>query len=161
MARVLVLGYGNPLRSDDGVGWHAAAQLCSSIAGPEVEILPCHQLTPELAERTKHADRVLFLDSARAGQGGEFHCEEISADAGSSSFTHHLSPTQLLALARDLYGASPRAWLLTVVGCSFDAGETLSPEVELALPKLKTRVRELIAETLFRPWPCARASSRP
>jgi len=27
MARVLILGYGNPLRSDDGLGWQVAVQL--------------------------------------------------------------------------------------------------------------------------------------
>jgi len=148
MARILILGYGNPLRSDDGVGWHAAVQLFRSIAVPEVEVLPCHQLTPDLAEPVSRAERVLFLDGARSAPGGEFHCEEVLASEGSPSFTHHLSPTLLLAIARDLYGAYPRAWLLTIGGNTFDAGEALSPEVETALRALKARVRELIAETI-------------
>jgi hydrogenase maturation protease len=148
MARVLILGYGNPLRSDDGVGWHAAVQLFRAIAIPEVEVLPCHQLTPDLAEPVSRAELVLFLDSARSGKGGEFHCAEVTASEGSPSFTHHLSPATLLAIARDLYGAYPRAWLLTICGNRFDVGDLLSPEVEAALQPLKTRVRELITETI-------------
>ena len=50
MARVLILGYGNPLRSDDGLGWQVAVQLFRTNTSPEVLVLPCHQLTPELAE---------------------------------------------------------------------------------------------------------------
>jgi len=148
MARVLILGYGNPLRSDDGVGWHAAVQLFRSIAIPEVEVLPCHQLTPDLAEPVSRAERVLFLDSAHSGHGGDFHCDEVSASEGSSSFTHHLSPALLLAIARDLYGAYPKGWVLTISGTTFEAGESLSPEVETALSTLKARVRELVTEAI-------------
>ena len=155
MARVLILGYGNPLRSDDGVGWHAAVQLFRAIAIPEVEVLPCHQLTPDLAEPVSRAELVLFLDGARPGKGGEFHCEEVTATEGSPSFTHHLSPGLLLAIARDLYGAYPRAWLLTICGSRFDAGDSLSPEVEAALRPLTVRVRELITETIGE-FACAR-----
>jgi hydrogenase maturation protease len=149
MARVLILGYGNPLRSDDGVGWHAAVQLFRAIAVPEVEILPCHQLTPDLAENVSHAETVLFMDGAAQGvKAGEFHCEEVFALDASPSFTHHLDPGALLAIARDLYGAYPKAWLLTICGSCFDPGDSLSPEVESALRSLKARARELIAETI-------------
>lgn len=50
MARVLVLGYGNPLRSDDGLGWRVAVELFRANASVDVLVLPCHQLTPDLAE---------------------------------------------------------------------------------------------------------------
>jgi hydrogenase maturation protease len=148
MARVLILGYGNPLRGDDGVGWRAAVELFRTIATPEVEVLPCHQLTPDLAEPVSHAELVLFLDGARGSRAGEFRCEEIHAIDGSPALTHHVSPGSLLAMARDLYGAFPRAWLLTIGGRSFEARESLSPEVEAAIRTLKSRVRQLIEETI-------------
>lgn len=148
MARVLILGYGNPLHCDDGVGWHAAVQLFRSNARPEVEVLPCRQLTPELAELVSHAETVLFLDGSHESQAGEFRCEEVRVLEGNPAFTHHLSPGSLLAMARDLYGVFPRAWLLTVGGHSFEVGEKMSPEVERALSTLKARVRELIAEVI-------------
>lgn len=148
MARVLILGYGNPLRSDDSLGWQVAVQLFRSNKSADVEILPCHQLTPELAETISRADTVLFIDCAKGGVPGEFRCEEIPWQTGSISFTHDLSPMALLDLASQLFGACPRAFLLTICGECFATGEALSPAVNRQIPELKERVRELIAECL-------------
>ena len=49
MRRVLIIGYGNPLRADDGVGWQAARRLAELRQDEFVETLALHQLTPELA----------------------------------------------------------------------------------------------------------------
>ena len=148
MARVLIIGYGNPLRSDDGLGWYAAVQLFRSSASRDVEVLPCHQLTPDLAEPVSHADTVMFLDITREGTPGEFRCREIQPAEGTPSFTHHLSPQVVLGLSRDLYGAFPHAWLLTVCGKCFEPGESLSAEVAGRLSDLKERVREVTTDTL-------------
>jgi hypothetical protein len=48
--RVLIIGYGNPLRTDDGLGWRAAYRLAASLKDAPVEALAVHQLTPELGE---------------------------------------------------------------------------------------------------------------
>ena len=148
MARVLVLGYGNPLRCDDGLGWQVAVELFRANKSPDVLVLPCHQLTPELAEPISRSDTVLFIDSTRRGTAGEFHCEELRSQPGPASFTHHLSPAGLLDLSSELYGCCPKAHLLTICGESFEVGDSLSATVSSRLPELKTRVRELIAESL-------------
>jgi hydrogenase maturation protease len=148
MARVLVLGYGNPLRSDDGLGWQVAVQLFRTNASPEVQVLPCHQLTPELAEPVSRADVVLFVDCTREGSPGEFHWAELGPQSGPIAFTHHISPTALLDLSSELYGACPKAYLLSICGECFEAGDSLSPAVDRMLPELRSRVRELIAEVL-------------
>jgi hydrogenase maturation protease len=109
MARVLVLGYRNPLRSDDRLGWQVAVELFRTNASPEVEVLPCHELTPELAEPASIADTVLFIDCARDGQPGEVRCEELRPQSGSVSLTHDLTPSALLALTSELYGVWPKA----------------------------------------------------
>jgi len=148
MARVLVLGYGNPLRCDDGLGWQVAVELFRANKSPEVLVLPGHQLTPELAEPISRAETVLFIDSARQGKPGEFRCDQVRSQPGPVPFTHHLSPSGLLDLSSELYGCCPRAYLLTICGESFEVGESLSATVSARLPELKTRVRELIAESL-------------
>lgn len=150
MARVLVLGYGNPLRCDDGLGWQVAVQLFRANTSPDVEVLPCHQLTPELAEPVSRAEVVLFVDCRRGGSPGEFSCEELCPESGPVPFTHHLSPTALLDLSSELYGACPKAYLVSICGECFEAGESLSSSVEQKLPALRTRVRELIADVLDR-----------
>jgi hydrogenase maturation protease len=148
MPRILILGYGNPFRSDDGLGWHVAVQLFRSTSSPEIEVLPCLQLTPELAEPISRAECVLFLDSTRQGTTGEFRCEQVQPIAGAASFTHELSPAVLLGIARDLYGAYPQAYILTICGESFAPGESLSPAVQASVPELKARVRTLVAEAM-------------
>ncbi|MBW7939884.1 MAG: hypothetical protein H3C63_14095, partial [Candidatus Omnitrophica bacterium] len=51
MNRVLVIGFGNPLRGDDGFGWEVAGQLERRLSQESsVHILTPIQLAPELAE---------------------------------------------------------------------------------------------------------------
>src|SRR5271157_2781049 len=152
MTRILIVGYGNPLRSDDGLGWRAAEELSRSLplAEAEVEILTRQQLTPELADNLTRADVVFFIDAARGGQPGELRCEPVTPEPGTID-THHSSPAGILALAQQLYGASPRAFVVSLCGECFDHGSALSAAVEAALPKLialvEKRVREMIAPT--------------
>jgi hydrogenase maturation protease len=148
MARVLVLGYGNPLRCDDGLGWQIAVEFFRTNQSSEVEVLPCHQLTPELADSVSRCDRVLFIDSTRQGTPGEFRCEEVRAQSGSIPLTHDLSPAALLNMSSELYGACPRAYLLTICGELFEPGESLSACVVARMRELKTRLHELIEESL-------------
>lgn len=56
----LVIGIGNPLRGDDGIGWRLAAQLP---VGSGLVVRCCQQLTPELAADLALVERVLFLDA--------------------------------------------------------------------------------------------------
>lgn len=50
--------------------------------------------------------------------------------------------------ARNLYGARPPAYVLTICGECFDVGECLSPAVAAHVPELKARVRGLVAEAV-------------
>jgi hydrogenase maturation protease len=150
MAQVLVLGYGNPLRADDGLGWHVAVELFRTNASPDVKVVPCHQLTPELAEAVGCAEIVIFIDCSRAGKPGEMRFEEVHSQSGSPSFTHDLSPAVLLALAAELFGACPRAYLFSICGECFAPGEHLSATVSSRVLELKTAVRRRIEDALSR-----------
>src|SRR5690242_12833541 len=101
MARVLVIGYGNPLRGDDGVGWHAAEALAKSLQDEErvpaerVMVLACHQLTLELAEPLSRVERVIFIDACDGPPPGSVDRQPIgsvleSQGAGGPLFSHHL-----------------------------------------------------------------------
>jgi hydrogenase maturation protease len=152
MPRVLIIAYGNPLRSDDGVAWRAADELEKKLSGAdvEVEIRRCHQLTPELAETICRSEAVIFVDAASAGggngQSGDVRCAAIGPPEGKVRFSHQLSPGAAIELARQLYGASPRAYAVTLTGECFDHGEALSPVVAAALPALVKRIEALVQE---------------
>ena len=146
MARILILGYGNPLRSDDGLGWRAAEALTRTLALPQVEIITLLQLTPELAETLSRADAVFFLDISRDSQPGELICKPVVPDSNGSYSSHHCSPAALLALSQQLYGSAPRAFLVSMGGGCFDYGEGLSPKVQEGLPRLLELVEKMVGE---------------
>ena len=140
---VLVIGYGNTLRGDDGVGVVAAGQVRAAF--PDVDVMTCHQLTPELAEPISRAQLVLFLDASAETPPGTLTTQRLTPDrAETGGLTHHVSPSTLLALARELFAATPEAHLLTVGAASFVFGAALTDPVQHALPALLRQVEEII-----------------
>jgi len=146
MPTCLILGYGNALRSDDGLGWKVAAALEQQGLGPEVVVIAVHQLTPELAETIARSSRVLFLDASHQGQPGEIRMEPVRRDPDfqPAALSHQLSPAGLLELAYRHFGAEPTATLLTVTGESFAFGEHFSAAVEGAWKPCLERVLEWV-----------------
>jgi hydrogenase maturation protease len=142
LVRMLIIGYGNPLRGDDGVGWQVAEQL-AKLAVESTKVLAVHQLTPELAEPISRADSVIFIDACYQGPPGSWTCETIRPDPSrSEAFTHYFTPVNLLSYANAVFSASPKALLISVAGSSFDCGEELSPRVEAIVPEIVASVRE-------------------
>ena len=149
MARILIVAYGNLLRSDDGLAWRAADELERRFDGSTtVEILRTHQLAPELAETVIRFDTVIFVDAASAdgtnSSPGEVRFAAVVASDGTPRFSHQLSPGAALALAAQLFGRAPRAFSVTLTGEYFDHGESLSPVVEAAIPALVARIEALV-----------------
>jgi hydrogenase maturation protease len=144
MARILIVGIGNPLRSDDGLGWHVARELARGLVRDDIQVVAAHQLTPEISERASRAELVLFIDAAQSGEPGTLQCEQIVPSAPSGRHSHELTPAGVLQLAQELYGRCPPAYLLTIAAESFDTGDTLSAAVVGALPELKKRIRNFV-----------------
>src|ERR1019366_9269285 len=63
MIPVLIIGYGIPLRSDDGIGWHAAQSLLNEWPAEEVRVESAQQLLPEMADWISDAHCVVFIDA--------------------------------------------------------------------------------------------------
>ena len=150
MERVLIIAYGNPLRSDDGVALRVAEQLEAKFSADDVEIVRPQQLGPELAEAASRSRLVIFVDAAAGtGEPGAIQIRELSAGGSemkASVFGHAIPPVAVIGLARQLYGASPKAYSATVVGESFEHGELLSSIVNAAVPLIVERIRELIVD---------------
>ena len=146
MPKVLIVGYGNPLRQDDAVGWLAGQRLSSLYEHDScVEVVVCHQLTPEMAEPLSRSELALFLDAACNGLPGDFRATEIAASPQQPpDATHHLTPQELLAVSVRLYERSPHAMLLSVTGRQFELGESLSKEAAQGVDQMVERARFLI-----------------
>jgi len=136
-AHELIIGYGNPLRADDGFGWRAARHLAELLQDEPIEILALHQLTPELAEPISRADLIIFIDASSEGQPGSWKCEPLELNtAAGDSLAHHFTPRSLLAYAQAVFKVSPAALLISVAGESFGYCEQLTPRVETALQQI-------------------------
>jgi hydrogenase maturation protease len=148
VARSLIIGYGNPLRSDDGFGWHVAQKLATHLHDADVEIITRHQLTPELAETASHFHLVIFIDAARDLPPGELRCAKVtrseSHQSEASSFSHFLTPASLLAWTARLYNQLPDSYYISVGGESFAEGESISPVMQAAFEPLIAQIRSLL-----------------
>jgi hydrogenase maturation protease len=140
--RVLILGYGNPGRQDDGLGPAASAQI-EALGLPNVTAYENYQLNIEDALDVADHDVVWFIDAARSGPS-PFAVEPI-APAASLEFTSHLvRPEAILAMAHQYYGAAPQAFLLGIRGYEFEFVEALTPaaadNLQRAVEMLKERL---------------------
>lgn len=150
---ILVIGYGNTLCGDDGVGPYVVDWLACEEPREDVECLAAYQLMPELAEPISHADVVIFVDAAHGGTPGEIAWHELTPVAspyedGPGAFTHHVKAAILLGGARLLYGKCPTAYLYTIAGKNFNLGDAFSTDVESALPSLLTQLKARIAQCM-------------
>ena len=146
----LVIGYGNPLRTDDGLGWVVAHRLRSDLAGDrsqgDVVVLAKHQLTPELAEPISRARLVIFVDAREGEHPGRVDRRVVARTGdGSLAFSHDVAPSSLMQMARLLYGACPTAVVVSVVGEDFGYGTALSTVVQATVPEVVRQVRGVLA----------------
>jgi len=150
-ARVLIVGVGSPIRTDDGVGWQIARELSRELPANDsrdIQVIATHQLTPEISDTASHAERVLFVDASHSGKPGWVRCERVVPAALAHRHSHHLSPANILKLVEELYGRRPSAFLLTVTGASFAIGETLSPAIAAVVPAVKAQIMRFIESGL-------------
>ena len=148
--RVLVVGFGNPIRGDDALGPLVAERLAEELStgrwpAADVEVLVRHSLTPELASDLAGVARVVFLDAAVDGPVGTVVCRSVAPQAAGSVPDPHCSDVAaLLALTRQLSGRVPDAYLVSVRGVCFDfADRRLSPSVAAAIDRVAETVRQL------------------
>lgn len=141
----LVIGYGNPLRGDDGLGWRVAAIIQACRENLKIEVMMCQQLVPELAEKISRARTVYFVDADRAGVPGAWRCEPIQAQNAASALAHFATPGALLAAALALYGTAPEAYLFTVSGACFEFGDGLSAVVAAAAPSVAAAIKNRVS----------------
>jgi len=141
MRRTLVIGLGNPLLRDDSVGLRVIAALKPRLEGrPDVELAEDYRGGLRLMERMIGFDRALVIDAICSGAPpGTIH--RLSPEAvptQHSASPHDLNLPTALELGRQAGALLPAsADILIVAVEAVDVttfGETLTPEVEAAVP---------------------------
>ncbi len=122
----LVVGVGNAVRGDDGVGPFVIDLLRAARPGG-LEMRTAFTFLPELADALPGHDAVVFVDA-------DVQAREVMLRAlgtqGREGF-HHFAPERVVELARGL-GFNGQAWICSVPVTSMEAGERLSREAVLA-----------------------------
>lgn len=143
--RILLIGYGNPGRLDDGLGPALAAAMEDwSVEGLTVDA--DYQLTIEDADDVARHDIVIFADAAVDGRE-PFYVEEVQPKEALSFSSHSVEPSVLLHMARTLFHASTRAYILGIRGYEFNEfGEGLSSRATANLEKAIAYMRQVVEE---------------
>jgi hydrogenase maturation protease len=139
---ILILGYGNSLRGDDGAGRKVAEKIAQQ-QWQGVLSLSLHQLTPELVENLSQARAAIFVD-AIASDTGKVSIQTLKPGGMRVNFSHFTDPPALLALAQALYGNTPPAWWVLVPGINFELGEAFSAVTETAIAEAVGAIEQLI-----------------
>jgi len=139
---MLLIGYGNSGRCDDGLG-PAFAERIEAMGLPGLEIDIDYQLTVDHALAIADAERVVFAD-ALVGSAEPFEFGRIHPGGAGSLASHSLTPATVLELARTLYGKEPQAFVLGIAGAEFG-------EVKEGLSKDAMRNLDL-ATAFFLEW---------
>ena len=146
--RILILGLGNPILSDDGIGLLITKNLEGKIPGVDIASITLAGL--ELLDILVGYDQVFLIDAA-TGTGGEpGEVKEISDGKGALHlFTSHgVNFFNLLKLGRDmgLKMPEPAAVFGIEIGNATDFGTALSPALQSALPYLEEEITKRIRE---------------
>jgi hydrogenase maturation protease len=153
MKKTLVLGMGNPILTDDGVGIHVVRALRAQTLPPGVFFAEAGIGGLRLLEEIAGYERVVLVDAilAPGGRPGEINLLEprdlrTSLHSGSA---HDLSFTTALKLGRELGMDIPEDAHIKVVAIQAEdvqtLGEKMTPAVEASIPRAVEAVLEILS----------------
>ncbi len=153
MKRKIVLGIGNTLNHDEGLGVHALqalAQRLGEVDG-ELELLDGGTLGLNLLMLVEDASHLLVLDAVNVGKTpgtvAELAKEQIPLFSGIMMSEHQITFQQVLGLASIRGNLPERLHLVGAQPEDMTIGVGLSPVIENAMPEILTR-----AERVLREW---------
>ena len=132
-ASVIVYGYGNPGRQDDGLG-PAMIERIEEAAIPHVKTRCNFQLNVEDAYTIAEGRAVIFVDASVDGDE-PYSFYEIKPSAEIRFTTHSMAPESVLALCNDLFNGDRKAFMLSIRGYEWEFAEGLSPEARRNLDR--------------------------
>ncbi len=155
--RTLVIGLGNPILGDDGVGWRVAETVSASLpanngCGRHVEV-DCYALGGlSLMERLIGYERAIIADAIQTSDGkpGNIYCLSLDdlpdLSAGHTTAAHDTSLQTAIRLGRAMGAMLPDEISLVAVEARrvYDFSEELSPAVAAAVPRAAQIIMRLL-----------------
>jgi len=159
--KTLIAGLGNPILSDDGVGWVIAQKIGSILSNSYSSIaVECFDLAGlALMEQMVGFERVIIIDAIYTGRSAQGAISTFRLDSladltrGHSASAHDLTLKKALALGRSLNTKLPEdknIWIVAVEAQKvYEFGETLTPAIKAAVPQAIQEVFNLLGSKLF------------
>ncbi len=150
-SNILVLGVGNLLLSDEGVGVHVAQKLLNMDLPPEVEVIEGGTDGFGLINIISEADRLVLIDAVKGGGSpGSIYRFDVGDIPGSTSLfktsLHQVGILEVINLS-GLVGKTPHTTVIGVEPKDVGTGMELSPEIEALVPRIIKLVLEEASKT--------------
>jgi hydrogenase maturation protease len=148
----LVLGVGNLLLSDEGVGVHIAQKMMKMTMPPEVQVVEGGTDGFGLVSVITEADRMILIDAVKGGgEPGSIYRFEIGdcppfPDIFKTS-VHQISILEVINLS-GLIGSTPRTTIIGIEPACMEMGMELSPVVSTKIPKVIQIIKKEIEASL-------------
>ena len=144
----MVLGVGNLLLSDEGIGVHVVNKLMEMALPPEVEVTEGGIDGLGLMNVVVRADRLIVIDAVKGGgpPGSiyRFGIEDLTtAPHVYKMSVHEIGILEVIRLS-GLVGQTPKTTVIGVEPKSLEMGMELSPEIQAKVP----RIIELVLDEL-------------
>lgn len=150
--KILILGLGNDILTDDAIGLNVVRQLREELAGDDrVDVRETMEMGLALLDFIVGYRAVLIVDSIQTGQSPAGTIHEVDA-ARLKQLTgrtpHFLGVGETLALGRHLGLAMPQEVRILAVEVEdpFTLGTEMTPALQRAIPPVLARIRELFQE---------------
>jgi len=137
--RVVIIGVGNLLLKDEGIGIHAVKALQEINLPEDVKIID-GGTAPDLIAYTKAGDKLIIIDAAKAGgKPGtiyRFRPQDLAAENGNLVSAHELGVEQNLKLMTLMRNEPSEIVIIGVEPKEIGWGTELSPELQPVIPEI-------------------------
>jgi hydrogenase maturation protease len=146
--KIVILGVGNLLLSDEGVGVHVANELMKMDLPPEVSVVEGGTDGFRLLNVITEADRLIVIDAVKGGADPgsiyRFDIDDVrNCPSGFKTSVHQIGILEVIDLS-ELIGKKPHTTIIGIEPKSIEMGMELTPEIKSKVP----RIIELIFEEL-------------
>jgi hydrogenase maturation protease len=146
MPPILVLGIGNILLRDEGVGVHVVEAMRDMPLSEDVELVDGGTAGVDLVDLLADRRKVIVVDALDAGAtpGSVFRlrADELLPEPGGMVSLHQLGLLQSLSIASRLECAPKEVVVFGIQPKEISPGLTLTPEVQEVVPKAVAAVLE-------------------
>jgi hydrogenase maturation protease len=137
--KVVIIGIGNLILRDEGIGVHAARELEKLALPPEAEVIDGGTATMELLPVIRAAERIIVIDALKGGGSPgtiyRLSPEDLMVDAERLLSLHQVGLLEVLGMAQQL-GGNPAVVIIGVEPKEITWGTELTPVVAAKLPQV-------------------------